>query len=70
MNKRKTKKIMRDMIRKVPKEMPLKDYVFCSSREFDYGGKVYKGIDLHYFNIIKKGVIYLISKKNYEDLYI
>jgi len=67
MNKRKTKKILANMIKSnIP---PLEDSVFCLSRGFDYGGKKYKGVELHYFNIIPKGVIYLLSKEQYNNLY-
>ena len=57
------------MINKTPNHLELNDYCFCLPREWDYGGKRYKGIDLHYFNIIMKDKAYLMPKKNLEGLY-
>jgi len=69
MNKRETKKQLNNVLLSVPKGMDLKNYVFCSARHFDYGGKKYKNIDLYYFNVIKRNYIYLMPRQNYESLY-
>jgi len=70
MDKRKTKRILRSLINSLPNKDMIKDYEFCCSRDFDYGAKSYSGINLHYFNVIKRNTIYLVPKRDYESLWI
>jgi len=44
-----TKSIMTKMIKSLPKEANINNFVFCSSHEYDYGRKQYKGVNLYYY---------------------
>ncbi len=68
-SKIKIKQLLNNMIKSLPKEVDINDFVFCCSNEFDYGETEYKGINLYYFNIIEEDTIYLMYKKNYEELH-
>ncbi len=57
------------MLKQFPKHLDLNEYCFCLPREYDYGAKTYKGVELYYFNVIKKDMAYLIPKKNLDNLY-
>tara|TARA_R110000796_G_scaffold103594_1_gene213004 strand:+ start:1011 stop:1223 length:213 start_codon:yes stop_codon:yes gene_type:complete len=64
MNKRKIKKGLNDILKLCPEGMELKDYVFASSENLDYGAKNYKGIELYYLKEIEVNHVYLMPRGN------
>lgn len=59
-------KILDDILKTVPKEITVNDYVFVCSKDFECGIKEYKNIKVYYHSHLKENTIHYM-KNPYID---